>query len=372
MKILLNRWNGLLFAGCLALAFAPVLTHGAVATNAGYVEVNLVSDIASNAPHTDARLVNPWGLVAGGEGIWLNDNGTGLTTAYSPAGVGVRFAIHIPGVTGGFGPPTGLVFNDTMGFVITNGLRHAPSTFLMATEEGTIVAWSHGISGSNAVIVANNVIPASVYKGLAIARDTNGSPQIYAANFHSGMVDVFDTHFQYVTSFTDPNLPLLFAPFNVRNIHGRVFVTFAKQKLPDKHDDEAGPGNGFVDVFDSDGTLLRNFAAQGPLNSPWGMAMAPNHFGKFSHALLVGNFGDGKILAYDLLTGKLLGNLTTAAGDDVVIPGLWGLSFERSELFERECNFEAQRLYFTAGINGEADGLFGYIRPVSPLFPPIH
>lgn len=372
MKILLNRWNGLLFAGCLALAALPVLTHAAASTNPGYAQVNLVSDIASNAPHTDARLINPWGLVAGGEGVWVNDNGTGLTTAYGPAGTAVRFAIHIPGVTGGFGPPTGLVFNDTMGFVITNGLRHAPSTFLMATEEGTIVAWSHGISGTSAVIVVNNVIPASLYKGLAIARDTNGSPQIYAANFHSGMVDVFDTHFQYVTSFTDPNLPLLFAPFNVRNIHGRLFVAFAKQKLPDKHDDEAGPGNGFVDVFDSDGTLLRNFAAQGPLNSPWGMAMAPNHFGKFSHSLLVGNFGDGKINAYDLLTGKLLGNLTTAAGDDLVIPGLWGLSFERSELFERECDFEAQRLYFTAGINDEADGLFGYLRPVSPSFPPIH
>ncbi len=171
-------------------------------------------------------------------------------------------------------------------------------------------------------------------------------------------------------SFADTNLPALFAPFNIRTIRGRLFVTFAKQKLPDKMDDDAGPGNGFIDIFDTDGTLLRSFASNGALNSPWGMAVAPIRFGKFSHALLVGNFGDGRINGYDLLTGKLLGNLTHADGSDVVIEGLWAISFERDELFEHESDFRAQRLYFTAGPNEESDGLFGFLRPVSLLVPP--
>jgi uncharacterized protein (TIGR03118 family) len=153
----------------------------------------------------------------------------------------------------------------------------------------------------------------------------------------------------------------------VRNIRGRLFVTFAKQGLPDAEDDEPGPGNGYVDIFDTDGTVLRRFASAGELNSPWGLAVAPRNFGKFSHALLVGNFGDGRINAYDLLTGKHLGHMTTPEGTDLVIEGLWGLTFERDELPERESLFTANRLYFTAGPNGEDDGLVGFIRPVNRL-----
>jgi uncharacterized protein (TIGR03118 family) len=276
------------------------------------------------------------------------------------------FAIQVPNPAGGAGAPTGLAFNDTAAFVITNGNRHAQSTFLMATEDGTITAWNQRISGSNAVIVVDNSGAGAVYKGLAIARDTNGAPRIYAANFHAGVVDVFDAHFQPVGSFTDSNLPAFFAPFNVRTIRGKLFVTFALQKLPDAMDDQSGPGNGYVDMFDSDGTLLRSFAAQGALNSPWGLAVAPRHFGKFSGALLVGNFGDGRINAFDLLTGKFLGALSTPAGDPVVIPGLWGLGFERDERPDRECEFEAFRLYFTAGPNGESDGLLGYLHSTHP------
>ncbi len=146
-------------------------------------------------------------------------------------------------------------------------------------------------------------------------------------------------------------------------------MTFAKQKLPAAHDDEAGSGNGFVDIFDTDGTLLRSFAAQGALNSPWGMAIAPGNFGKFSRALLIGNFGDGTINAYDLLTGKPLGSLADGSGNVIVIPGLWGLTFERDEIFDHESDFFATRLYFTAGINDEADGLMGFLRPISPRAP---
>ncbi len=232
------------------------------------------------------------------------------------------------------------------------------------------MAWNHSVTGTNGVIVVDNSASGAVYKGLAIVRDANDAPLIFAANFHAGSVDVFDGEFHPLFSFTDTNLPPLFAPFNVRNIRGRVFVTVAKQRLPAMHDDDAGPGNGFVDIFDTDGTLLRRFATQGVLNSPWGMAVAPARFGKFTHALLVGNFGDGRINAFDLLTGKLLGHLTQGDGEDLVIEGLWGLSFERDEVFEHESDFRADRLYFTAGINGEADGLAGIIRPMSPFLKP--
>jgi uncharacterized protein (TIGR03118 family) len=367
-NILLKQF---LVAGSLALSTALVMAQASnTRTNSGYAQVNLVSDVSSNAPETDARLLNPWGIVAGADHVWVNDNHSSLVTAYGPHGRPFQFAISVPAPGGGPGSPTGLALNQTSGFVITNGMKHGPSSFLMATEEGTITAWNQHFSGSNAVIVVDNSAGGAVYKGLAITRDTNGSPQIYAANFHAGVVDVFDARFHLVSSFTDANLPVNFAPFNVRAIRGRLFVSFAKQLPPDAHDDQAGPGNGFVDIFDTDGTLLRQFAAQGPLDSPWGMAVAPRHFGKFSRALLVGNFGDGRINAYDLLTGKFLGQLTQPNGDALEIQGLWGLTFEREEPADRECEFEAGRLYFTAGPNGEADGLLGIIHPVSPNFPP--
>jgi len=254
-----------------------------------------------------------------------------------------------------------LVLNDSRQFVISNATRHAASTFLMSTEDGTITAWQRSISVSNAVIVADRSASGAVYKGLAIARDTNGAPRIYAADFHGGMVDMFDGQFHYVSSFTDTGVPDHFAPFNIRTIRGRLFVTFALQKLPEAKDDQPGPGNGFVDIFDTDGTLLRRFASQGVLNAPWGLAVAPGNFGNLGGSLLVENYGDGRINAFDLLTGKSLGPLKDPAGNPIVIEGLWGLTFEREAREGRECDFTAERLYFTAGINGEADGLFGFI-----------
>jgi uncharacterized protein (TIGR03118 family) len=350
-------------AGLLACAVASSASRAAQSVNDGYEQVNLVSDIASMAKHTDPALVNPWGIVVGPEVVWVNNAGTGLTKAYGRNGRAHRFAIHVPAPGGGDEPgePTGLVVNHSGQFVITNGRRRAPSTFLMSTENGTITAWNHSVTGSNAVIVVDRSASDANYKGLAIARDTNGAPNIYAANFRAGVVDVFDGQFQHRGSFTDSSVPPMFAPFNVQNIRGKLFVTFAKLAA-DMEDDEPGPGNGFVDIFDTDGTLLRRFASAGALNSPWGLAVAPQNFGQFSHALLVGNFGDGRINAYDLLTGKLLGHLTRPNGEDIEIEGLWGLSFERQERFEHDCDFEAKRLYFAAGIEDEAHGLLGFIR----------
>ncbi|HXS67684.1 MAG TPA: TIGR03118 family protein, partial [Candidatus Polarisedimenticolia bacterium] len=282
------------------------------------------------------------------------------------------------------GTPSGLVMNNTSGFMVSNGKKSAPATFLLATEDGTIVAWNN-ILGPNAVIVvdnsSSNTVPVpggntsthAIYKGLAIVQDESGVPHLYAANFSGGVIDEFDANFAYVGSFTDPNVPDSFAPFNVRNIRGRLFVSFAKQDLPEAEDDEKGPGNGLLDIFDADGTMLRRVVSPGgELNSPWGMVVAPPNFGIFSRALLVGNFGDGRINAYDLLTGKWLGNFTDSQGNTLFISGLWGLTFEKEEVPGNECSFSAQRLYFTAGPNDESDGLLGILRPVNPSFPPAN
>jgi len=379
----MNRWKAvlLLSATMMALTTTVALGHpwprwghpapgNPFLVSTGYVEVDLVSDIVSNAPNTDARLVNPWGLVPGPGVVWVNDNGPGLTTAYGSSGHPFNFAINIPAPDGtNSGTPSGLVFNDTWKFVITNGTKHAPAALLASTEDGTITAWNLLVTKSNAVIVVDNSESGAVYKGLAIARLTNGTPQLYAANFHAGVVDVFDTHFQHVGSFTDTNLPTGFAPFNIENINGHLFVTFALQD-GDAHDDVANPGNGFIDVFDPDGTLAQRLVSQGALNSPWGLAVAPHHFGLYSNALLVGNFGDGLINAYDLSTGDLLGHLTRPDGSDLAIDGLWGLAFSKDGLlFEHGdgYGFGSERLYFTAGSNHEADGLFGFIRINSPI-----
>jgi uncharacterized protein (TIGR03118 family) len=370
MRTTLNPCIEVFFAGILSLAVLPAVSRASLtSTNQGYTEVDLVSDIPGTANNTGARLVNPWGLVVGPGLEWVNYNGTGLTTVYGAFGFPLSFAINIPAPGGtNAGTPSGLVFNDTWQFVITNGPRHAPAALLMATEDGTIAAWNFFVTGSNAVLAVDHSASGAVYKGLAIARLTRGAPQLYAANFHAGTVDVFDRHFQYVQSFTDTNLPAGFAPFNIKNLGGKLFVTFALQKTG-THDDQASPGNGYIDVFNPDGTRVRRFASQGALNSPWGMALAPWNFGPFSHALLVGNFGDGHINAYDLATGNRLGPLTHPDGTDLAINGLWALGFA----WELPCAFgdfdNSARLYFTAGVNDEADGRFGFVRSARPIAP---
>jgi uncharacterized protein (TIGR03118 family) len=360
-----------LAAGLLACAIGSVAARAAVvSTNAGFTELDIVSDNNTNALQVDARLVNPWGIVAALNSVWVNDNHTGLVTTYNSLGKAGKTTVNVPAPAGGAGAPTGLAANNSQDFMLTNGAAFGPATYLICTEDGTLVAWNAKVNGSNAVIKVDNSGVNANYKGLAIARSTNGTAHVYLANFRSGLIDEYDGQFNFVRSFTDPDLPGHFVPFNLRTIRGRLFVTFAFKQNGDDDDDTPGPGNGFVDIFDTDGTMLRRFASQGALDSPWGMAIAPKNFGKFSHALLVGNFGDGLINAYDLLTGKWLGNLKRSNGDDVQIPGLWGLTFEKDEVEGQESNFIAQRLYFTAGIHDEEDGLLGILRPVSPSFPP--
>jgi len=253
--------------------------------------------------------------------------------------------------------------NNTPDFVVSKDSTSGPAFFIFDTEDGTISGWNPTVDLHNAVLVVDNSQPGgvdgstegAVYKGLAIAQTGNGS-FIYANNFRDGIVEMYDANFNFVGSFTDPDLPPRYAPFGIRNIDGQLYVTFAEQN-EEKKDDVAGRGHGFVDVFDTSGHLLRRFVSRGRLNSPWGLALAPANFGKFSGALLIGNFGDGRINAYDPVSGRFLGNLRNQHGQALSIDGLWTITFGNGG-FAGSPN----ELFFTAGINDEADGLFGKLQ----------
>jgi uncharacterized protein (TIGR03118 family) len=243
--------------------------------------------------------------------------------------------------------------------VVSEGGKSGPSSFIFATEDGTISGWNHNVDPNNAILEVDQSGSGAVYKGLALVRNESGH-FLVATNFRNSTVDVFDRSFvpaALAGSFTDPNLPAGFAPFGIRNINGRLFVTYAKQNAK-KHDDVAGPGNGFVDVFDSDGNLIRRFASAGTLNSPWGLALTPKQFGRFSEDLLVGDFGDGRINAFNPQTGEFLGQLENKDENPITISGLWGLVFGNGTKVGGSRN----TLFFSAGIAEEQHGLFGSIR----------
>jgi uncharacterized protein (TIGR03118 family) len=285
-----------------------------------------------------------------------------MSSIYDGNGVQVRPAVTIPPAAGGTAPsaPTGIVFNSTSDFLVG---PNEPARFIFATEDGTIAAWS---SGDAAVLKADQSASEAIYKGLALA-STAGANRLYATDFHNGKVDVFDANFAPVTlpdAFSDPNLPAGFAPFGIHNLGGQLYVTYALQD-PNAKDDVAGPGNGFVDIFDPNGTLVRRFASDCRLNSPWAVVSAPADFGGFGGAILIGNFGDGHINAFHPTTGMCLDSMLDAQGNPIVVQGLWGLSFGNGAQAG-----DPLALYFTAGIPDggavEDHGLFGRLVPVSP------
>lgn len=325
----------------------------AIASGAGvdsYVQTNLSSDLPGVALNQDPDLVNPWGIVAGPTSpFWINDNGTGLSTIYNGAGAKIPLSVTVPppGGSAGTSAPTGIVFNGTAGF--------AGSHFIFDTEDGTISAWSGGTAAALEVTSAKG----SVYKGLALGT-APGNSLLYATNFGLDRVDVFNSNFKSVTvsgGFKDSAIPAGYAPFDIQNINGDLYVTYAKQDGA-HHDDVAGPGNGYIDVFDMNGNLLRRLVSKGALNSPWGLALAPSTFGDFSNDLLVGNFGNGWINAYNATTGAFEGTLDDTHGHPVAIKGLWGLDFGNGADGQG-----VDSLYFTAGIPGsgsiEDHGLYG-------------
>jgi uncharacterized protein (TIGR03118 family) len=321
--------------------------------HAGYMQTNLVSNVSGQAAFTDPNLVNPWGMAYSATSpFWVSDNGTGVSTLYDGSGSKQALTVTIPSAAaGGTARPTGQVFNGGAGF---NGDR-----FLFATEDGTIAGW-RGALGTTAELVVNNTAAGANYKGLAIGSNGAGT-FIYAANFHTGNIDVYDSIFAPAFlpgAFTDPTLPAGYAPFNIQNLGGSLFVTYAQQDA-NAQDDVAGAGHGFVDVFDTSGNLQQRLISGGVLDSPWGVALAPADFGEFSNDLLVGNFGDGLINAFDPLTGALLGTLKDGKGNPILIDGLWALGFGNGAGAGL-----GNELFFTAGPNGETDGLFGKLSAV--------
>ena len=355
--------------GLRSLTLAGALLGGVLATalpsgaaQAGQVaQDNLVSDGFIPAQVTDPRLVNAWGISYGPGGpFWVSDNGTGLTTLYNGAGARQGLVVRIPGPTAGTtSSPTGQAFNPTSDFVVSADGHSGAAAFLFATEDGTISGWNPNVAnGATSELAVDNSKTVNgfgtgeVYKGLAIAQ-VHGDSFLFASDFRDGRVEVYNSQFQPVKSFTDPNVPTDYAPFNVQVLGHHLFVTFAVRNSSG-HDDVAGLGNGFVDEFNFNGTMVARVASHGVLDSPWGLAMAPKGFGKFAGDLLVGNFGNGEIHAFNLHTDKLVGTLHDAAGHPIQIDGLWSLIPGNSGP-----GGHPSSLYFTAGVGGENHGLFG-------------
>lgn len=348
-------------ASALVVAFPQAAdAHGGAHTGGGgtYVQENLVSDQPGVAKLTDGNLVNAWGMSHGpNTPLWVSDNGKDVTTLYSggtaqtPTPSLVR-TVAIPG-----GAPTGQVFNDTNGFQLpdpTDPTKASKALFIFIGEDGDLTAWN--LSQGNSAVPEGHTHGA-VYKGLALDHSPFG-PLLLATNFHDNRVDVFDSSFQRLPVnllFRDPFIPHGFAPFNVAEVGDQIFVSYAKQDA-DRHDDVAGPGNGFIDVFTNYGILLKRFASRGVLNSPWGMTIAPSGFGAFSGDLLVGNFGDGRIHAYDPHSGHLLGTLRDASHHPIVIDGLWGLIVGDPTFGGTDA------VAFSAGPDEESHGLLGVLR----------
>lgn len=331
-----------------------------------YAQHNLVSDGFVPADHINPDVVNAWGLVAGPTTPWwIVDNGTGKSTLYNVATGTFPLTVTVPGVGGEQGNPTGIVFNGGSGFIVNNGAGTSPARFIFSSEDGTISAF-RGVPVVTVVPNAQAPAHGAIYKGLAIDSDTNGQ-FLYATDFHGGAVDIFDSSFHAVSipgAFTDPDLPPGFAPFGIQNINGTIYVTYALQD-EDKEDDVAGPGNGFVDAFTTSGAFIRRVASAGELNSPWGLALAPDNFGRFSGDLLVGNFGDGRIHAFRLEDGEAVGLLHSAGGKPIQIDGLWALQFGHGTA-ATSANGLTNTLFFTAGPAEEEHGLFGSIVNVPP------
>src|SRR5436190_15630745 len=365
-----GRWAA---AAAVPAALAAA-TFGVVPASAhvsGYRQVNLVSDQPGKALLTDPDLVNAWGLAASpgtdakpGSPLWVADNGSDKATLYTGAtATSVNKASLVVSVTGA--APAGQVFNSAQsGFAVSDKQGHSGSSvFMFDTENGTLDGWNPAVGAtgtppSTVTEVARDNGANAVYKGLAIAQASNGKTYLYATNFRSGRVEAYDSTFTPVQLpgglFVDPRLPAGYGPFGIAEINGKLYVTFAKQDAT-LHDDVAGQGHGFVDVFTNDGAFVHRLVSRGALDSPWGLALAPAGFGQFAGDLLVGNFGNGHVNVYSPSTGARLGQLRQPNGRPIVIDGLWGLMFGNGNAAQ------TNQLIFSAGPDDESHGLLGKI-----------
>jgi uncharacterized protein (TIGR03118 family) len=339
--------------GTIALVFAPNFLH---ADSLGFTQTNLVSDIPGFAANTDPNLKNPWGVAFSPTSpFWTSDQATGLATLYNFAGVPQGLVVTIPGGAPPSGP-TGMVFNPAVAGSFLVGA--APATFIFDNLNGTISGWNGG-AGTTAVV--EHTTTGAIYTGLAQATNTNGT-FLYAANSApGGGINVFSSTWTPTTlsgSFTDLNLPAGLVPFNIQNIGGNLYVTYAT----------LGPGGtpmpgGVVDEYDANGNFIKRIASGGSLFAPWGIVLAPASFGSFGNDLLIGNFGNGEILAYDATSDLFLGTINGSNGQPLVNDHLWALEVRP---FVPGSTFDPNAVYFSAGINGEADGLFGQINAITP------
>ena len=364
-----NRRSALAAAAALVIGYASGAnwalaneaygdSHDAVA----FVQTNLDSNLADSVSSPDANLTNAWGLAfAPGGAFWVNGNHSGTSNLFLGDGTIASLVVTIPApknsALGTVSAPTGILSNPTTSFLVPGSQMAA--VFIFDTEDGTVSAWNPAVDAKHAVIAVDNSASGAVYKGLAFGANSNGN-HIYATNFRAGTIDVFDSNFKPVTTdgqFIDRQIRAGFAPFGIQNIDGDLWVTYAKQD-GEKMDDVGGAGNGFVDVFDTDGHLLRRFAEHGVLNSPWGLARAPFGFGQFAGDILIGNQQDGRINAFDL-RGNFVGALRRPNGEPVKIDKLWALQFGGG------AKSSPESLFFTAGPNDETNGLFGVINAVA-------
>jgi uncharacterized protein (TIGR03118 family) len=392
-------------AAHVAILVGSLLTTTTVGLADGFLETDLVSDLPNRAKNLDPNLVNPWGVATSGTSpFWVANNNAGVSTLYNTQGIKQSLQVSIPrpppaDPCGTDGTPTGVVFNIDVagkGFQVSNGTNSAPAVFIFATEDGTIVGWSPGVNpvgcdpqkaGTFGIVAVNssgdnfaNPPPTNptgaVYKGLAIAHadapifpaNANTTSVIYVTNFRSGKVEVYDSQFGPVTlpvgAFADPSLPNFYAPFNIVETGGKLVVTYAAQDA-NRHDPITGQSHGFVNIFNLDGSGLKRFAQHGQLDSPWGVAAAPAAFGEFAGALLIGNFGNGHINAFDPKTGEFLDKVRDPHGQAIVIDGLWALRVGNGGN-----GGDIDKVYFSAGLNGETHGLFGSLCSVqSPKCP---
>lgn len=351
-------------AALVAIVFTLVLLMAGNAMAQHFTKTDLTANNPNiaNVPNIDPNLVNAWGMSrASGSPWWVSDQGTGLATLYDATGLpqGLVVTIPLPGGRTGASSPTGTVFNAYNGaFELAPGQR---SIFLFATIDGTISGWNPNVDATNAVIKVDDSEEHAVYTGLAIA-STNQGPRLYVANFAGGTVDTYNSKFKEVETsgrFKDNKLPKNYVPFGIQNVGGNIIVTFA-QLTPGQQQENHGAGKGYVDVFDTDGNLLLRLQHNKTMNAPWGIAQAPGDFGAFSHRLLIGNFGDGFINAYNAVSGKREGTLVDANNAPIWIDGLWAISFGGGNAGSGLAN----DLYFTSGPQEETGGLFGKLSPV--------
>jgi uncharacterized protein (TIGR03118 family) len=340
-----------------------VLTALTVLTaSAQYQRTDLVSNQPGVAPTTDPHLINGWGLVAlPTSPYWVSDNGTGFSTLYTASGQQMQLFVTVPAApaqpSGTLGSPTGIVGNistNPTDFTVTENGRSGQSRFIFATLDGTISGWNPALGGtsgnSHATLAVDQSSAGAAYTGLAIATNQVGQTFLYAADGGPNRrIDMFDGTFKLVKSFDDPAIPSGFAPYGIQAINGQIWVTFTALKKAQ---------GGFVDVFDTEGNLVKHFAVHGPLHSPWGIALAPADFGPMSNAILISNnITRGRINAFNPETGQFLGPLRDANGKVIEVDNIWALQFGQ----DSSPNGAHNQLFFTAGPNSYANGLFGVI-----------